>query len=381
MRALDRRTVLGGLAAALVVALAVSGVRLLGWLDGEDPQALVVTAEFEDTTGVYVGNDVTYLGVSVGEIVGVEPHGETMRVVMHLEPGTRVPRDAGAEILQGSLVTDRFIELGPAWDGGPTLASGAHIETDHTRSPATVDEIATSFDDLVLALDAGLGEGRGGAGLGEVLDRTAKALKGNGPNLRRALAESRDALEVVNAKDADLSAVTEDLVELVTTLGERDAQLRTFTSAAADATGVLADQRQELVAALDSLDQLTRLTNSFLKDNGEVLGEDLAGIADVVDVVRENQDSLEEAFDVMPTMAENFARAYDWDLGRLRVQFAFSAGPFSAAFRDHSCRVFAQSLAGELGKDVCGLLFTTDGKGLLDPLLDGLYDGIPGGIP
>lgn len=381
MRAPDRRTVLGALAAALVVALAVSGLRLLGWLGGEDPEAMVVTAEFEDTTGVYVGNDVTYLGVTVGEIVEVEPHGTTMQVVLHLEPGTRIPRDAGAEILQGSLVTDRFIELGPAWDGGPTLASGARIDTDHTRSPATVDEIARSIDDLVLALDAGLGEGGGGAGLGEVLSSTATALKGNGPHLRRALAESRDALEVVNAKDADLSAVTADLVELVTALGERDRQLRTFTSAAADATGVLADQREELVATLDSLDRLTRLTNAFLKDNGDVLGEDLAGIADVVDVVRENQDSLEEAFDVMPTMAENFARAYDWDLGRLRVQFAFSAGPFSAAFRDHTCRVFAQTLAGELGKNLCGVLFTGDGKGALDPLLDGLYDGLPGGFP
>ena len=36
---------------------------------------------------------------------------------------------------------------------------------------------------------------------------------------------------------------------------------------------------------------------------------------------------------------------------------------------------------GQTGKDACGLLFTTDGKGILDPLLDGLYDGLPGGIP
>jgi phospholipid/cholesterol/gamma-HCH transport system substrate-binding protein len=87
--------------AGTVVALAVllSGARLLGWLGGDDPDDLVVTADFADTTGVYVGNDVTYLGVKVGEIVGIEPQGATMRVVMHLAPDTRVPRDAGAEIL------------------------------------------------------------------------------------------------------------------------------------------------------------------------------------------------------------------------------------------------------------------------------------------
>lgn len=375
---MNRRLLLTALVLALVAAAGLSGARLVG---GDDPDDLVVTADFVDTTGVYVGNDVTYLGVKVGEIVRIEPRGTTMRVVLHLAPDTRVPADAGAEILQGSLVTDRFIELGPAWDGGPTLRDGAHIEASHTRAPATVDEIATAVDDLVQALDGTLGSDGKGAGLGDVLSTTARALQGNGPHLRAALAESRDALATINAKDADLTAVSKNLVALVTTLAERDKTLRTFTHAAADTGGVLADQREALVATLDSLDELTRLADRFLKDNGAVLGDDLAGLADVVGIVRRHQDSLEEAFDTMPTMAENFARAYDWDLGRLRVQFAFSAGPFAAMFRDHTCRVFAETLVGETGTRVCGLLFNGQGTGVLDPILDGLYNGLPGAIP
>ncbi|WP_436699381.1 MCE family protein [Nocardioides sp. BYT-33-1] len=377
---MSRRTVLLALSGAVVLALAVSGARLAGWLGGDDADDLVVTADFADTTGVYVGNDVTYLGVKVGEIARIKPRGATMRVVLRLAPGTRVPRDAGAQILQGSLVTDRYVELGPAWSKGPTLASGAHIDVTRTRAPATVDEIARAIDDLVLALDGGL-DGKGGKGLGDVLATTATALDGNGRHLRAALAESRDALAMINTKEGDLTAVTDNLLALVDTLTERDRGLRDFTRAAADTGAVLADQRQELVAALDGLDELTRLANRFLEENGEVLGDDLAGLADVVDVVRSRQDSLEEAFDTMPTMAENFARAYDWDLGRLRVQFAFSAGPFSAAFRDHTCRVFAGALAGGTGERVCGLLFNGQGTGILDPLLDGIYDALPGGIP
>ncbi|MBS4751541.1 MCE family protein [Nocardioides sp. zg-ZUI104] len=379
-----RRLLLLALAGVLVLTAVVSGARLVGWLRGEDPDALVITADFADTTGVYVGNDVTYLGVQVGEIVEVVPRGTTMRVRMQLEPGTRVPADAGAQVLQGSLVTDRYIELGPAWREGPTLASGAHIDVEHTRAPATIDRIAAAIDDLVLALDADLGAGNEGGGrkdLGDALAVTARTLDGNGAHLRRALARSRDALAVINAKDADLGAVTENLLELSTTLAERDSRLRTFTSAAAETTAVLADQRTELVAALDSLDKLTRLSEKFLRKNGDVLAEDLRGITDVVSLVRTHQGSLAEAFDVMPTMAENFSRAYDWDLGRLRVQFAFSAGPFSAAFRDHTCRVLVDGLAGDAGTRLCGALFTGAGTGLLDPLLDGLYDAIPGGVP
>jgi phospholipid/cholesterol/gamma-HCH transport system substrate-binding protein len=370
---MSRRVLLAVLAAVVLVAIALSGARLAG----DDPDDLVVTADFADTTGVYVGNEVTYLGVRIGEIVRIDPRGTTMRVVMHLDPDTRVPRDAGAEILQGSLVTDRYVELGPAWTKGPVLRTGAHIDVTHTRSPATVDEVARAIDDLVVALDSG----PKGKGLGDLLATTAGALKGNGSHLRAALAESRDALATINAKDGDLTAVTENLLRLTTTLGDRDAMLRTFTRAAADTGGVLADQREQLLATLDSLDDLTRLADRFLKDNGDVLGDDLAGLADVVAVVRGRQDSLSEAFDVMPTMAENFGRAYDWDLGRLRVQFAFSAGPFAAMFRDHTCRVFATALAGDGGARLCGLLFTGQGTGILDPVLDGLYDALPGAFP
>lgn len=378
---MKRRRITLAVAGLLLVVGALSGARVLGWLGGDDTDDLVVTADFVDTTGVYVGNNVTYLGVKVGEIVEVRPQGTTMRVVMNLEPHTRVPEDAGAEILQGSLVTDRFIELGPAWDGGPTLTSGDHIAADHTRSPATVDQIARAIDDLVLALDADLGKDKRGNNLGTVLASTARALDGNGSHLREALARSRDALEMVNAKEPDLAAVADNLVALVTTLSERDTRLRRFTRAAADTTGMLAGERNELVATLEGLDRLTRQVDDFLSKNGDVLSDDLSGMADVVSIVRDNQDSLAEAFDVMPTMAENFARAYDWELGRLRVQFAFSAGPFSAQFRDHTCRVFAQSLVGDTGTQLCGVLFSGSGTGLLDPLLDGLYDGIPGGIP
>lgn len=378
---MSRQRMLVAAGVALLLVLVVSWVRLSGWLGGEDDDAMVVTADFADTTGVYVGNEVTYLGVKVGEIVEVEPRGTVMRVVMHLEPDTQVPDEAAAEILQGSLVTDRFIELGPAYDGGPTLADGDHIEASHTRAPATVDQVARAIDDLVLALDAGLGPGKGGNGLGDVLSTTADALEGNGVHLRRALSESRDALEMINAKQGDLTAVTDNLVALVDVLADRDELIRAFTGAATETTDVLADQRDELVATLDSLDDLTRAADRFLRQNGDVLGDDLRGLADLVEIVRSHQGSLAEAFDVMPTMAENFARAYDWKLGRLRVQFAFSAGPFAAAFRDRTCQVLLGSAIGDVGTELCSALFTEQGTGLLDGLLDGIYDQLPGGIP
>lgn len=366
----------------LLAAAAFQGARLAGVLGGAGPGDLVVSADFADTTGLYVGNEVTYLGVPVGRVVAVEPRGASMRVVMHLDPGTRVPADAGAEILQSSLVTDRYVELGPAYAGGPALASGAVIGAAHTRSPAGVDEIAGAVDDLVKALDGSLGPaGRGtlGDGLGRLLATTARALRGNGDALRSALSNGQDALAVLTSRDAAITRVSDDLSALVDVLAARDRRIRTFTHRTDATLAVLDAQRGQLLATLRALDRLTTLGSRFLRRNAGVLGKDLAGMADVVALAHRREGSIAEAFDDMPLLAQNYARAYDEKTQRLRVQFAFSAGPFSSLFRAHTCQLFAAALPG--GSTVCSALLRNDGTGLLDGILDGLYDALPGGIP
>lgn len=377
-----KRRIIIGVVALLVLGGVLQSARLAGWLGGADPGDLVVTADFVDTTGLYVGNEVTYLGVPIGTVVDVEPHGASMRVVMHLQPDTEVPADAGAEILQSSLVTDRYVELGPAYAGGPTLASGANIAAAHTRSPAGVDEIATAIDNLVKALNGNLrsgGKGTLGAGLGTLLATTARTLHGNGTALRSALSEGQGALQVLTSKDAALTQVSNDLRRLVDVLARRDRRIRTFTRQSDATLGVLSGQSGQIVATMKALDRLTVLGSSFLRRNGDVLGKDLAGMDDIVGIVRRHQASLAEAFDDMPTLAQNFAQAYDWRTKRLRVQFSFAAGPFSSLFRAHTCQLFAAALPG--GASLCAALDNPDGTGLLDGILDGLYNSLPGNTP
>lgn len=377
---MSRRTVITVVIGVVaLVAVLLSGAGLLG---GKDDGDLVVNADFADTTGLYVGNEVTYLGVPIGHVAEVQPRGASMRVVMHVDPGTRLPADAGAEILQSSLVTDRYVELGPAYEGGPTLASGTTITAAHTRSPAGVDEIATAVDNLVKALDGSLGAGGKGTlgdGLGKLLSTTARVLRGNGDALRSALSNGQGALEVLTSKDTAITRVSNDLRRLVDVLAARDRRIRTFTHRSDATLGVLDGQRGEIVATMRALDRLTALGSRFLRRNAGVLGKDLAGMSDIVAIVRRHQGSLAETFDDMPLAAQNYARAYDWKTQRLRVQFSFAAGPFSSLFRVHTCQLFAAAFPG--GSKICSALVREDGTGLLDGLLDGLYNSLPGGLP
>ena len=98
---------------ALVVGL---GLRLTR------AEPMRVSAMFNDTTGLYVGNDVRVLGVDVGKVTAVKPSGTTVRVDMEFPDGTEIPSNADAAIMQSSLVTDRFVELTPAYRKGEQIA-------------------------------------------------------------------------------------------------------------------------------------------------------------------------------------------------------------------------------------------------------------------
>lgn len=181
-----------------------------------------LTADFRDTTGLYPGNDVTYLGVPVGSVTGIDRDGTFMRVHLRLDPGTQIPRDAGAEILQASLVTDRHVELGPAYRGGPTLNDGAHIPLTHTRRPAGIDDITASLDRLVRALDAPGAR----ADLGTLVHLGATTLNGNGTALRDAIVAGTKAMQTVNGRGPAILRVSHQLAVLVQALARREEMLR-----------------------------------------------------------------------------------------------------------------------------------------------------------
>ncbi|MFC7496783.1 MULTISPECIES: MCE family protein [unclassified Nocardioides] len=352
-------------AVLLALAVVVAGLVLV-LRDGE--QTKRISADFEDTTGIYVGNDVEYLGVPIGTIVAIEPRGTTMRVQMEIRGEHPLPEDAGAEILQSSLVTDRHIEVGPAYAGGARLPDGAVIPTERTRSPATIDEVGRSVSDLVRALDR---PGRGD--VGDLVTVGADALRGNGERARRALVVGERALRTVNGKSEAIKQVTAGLADLVDALADRDTTIRRFARSVAGSTDVLARQRGDLVETIDSLGRLGVLVNRFTARHRAAISDDVRASLELAETVRKRQAELTEAFDVMPTLAQNIAQAYDTRRGRLRVQFSLKSGPFSSVFRAEQCNNFPIPL--------CDALFRTDETGALDPVLAELFGFLPGDIP
>ena len=110
----------GWVAAALVVLL-VAGVAVL-FRTSDTINRTNVVAYFENSNGIYVGDDVRILGVNVGKIAEIEPQPDRVKISFWYDSKYKVPADAKAAILSPTLVTARAIQLTPVYTGGPVMA-------------------------------------------------------------------------------------------------------------------------------------------------------------------------------------------------------------------------------------------------------------------
>ncbi|HKI42932.1 MAG TPA: MlaD family protein, partial [Mycobacterium sp.] len=130
----NARTVL----AVALVAVLIAGV-LVALRSAGAAGRLHVVGYFDNSNGIFVGDEVRILGVHVGKIDKVEPQPQRVKIDFWFDRKYKVPADAKAMIVSPSLVTSRAIQLTPAYTGGPTMADNAMIPQNRTTVPVEWD--------------------------------------------------------------------------------------------------------------------------------------------------------------------------------------------------------------------------------------------------
>lgn len=295
----------------LVVALLLGLVYVL-WPGGGTRH---VRAEFVRAVGLYKGSDVRILGVKVGEVTGVHPAGDKVVVDMTYDDKYSVPADAKAVVIAPSVVSDRYVQLTPVYQGGPRLAPDARIGLKDTAVPVELDRIFASLDDLDVALGP-RGANRSGA-LSRLLAVGADNLDGEGTKINHTLTDFSQALNTLSTKRDDLFGTVRNLQVFTTALAGSDSQVRAFNSDLASVADQLAAERGELALALKNLAVALSEVASFVKDNRRTLTTDISGLADITGVLAKQKDALAETLDAAPVALSNLQNAYNPASGTL----------------------------------------------------------------
>ncbi|AXB43946.1 MCE family protein [Amycolatopsis albispora] len=299
------------------VALLVLAAGL--WFAVRDPGGTRITAYFEKTVGLYAGSAVRVLGVPVGEITEVTPQGAVVRVEMRVDGGVQIPEGAGAVVVAPSLVSDRYVQLTPAYDEGPELASGAVIGTDRTATPAELDDLYGSLNELSTSLGP-QGANQDGA-LSRVLDTAAANLDGNGQNLNDTVTRLSELSRTLEGSKGDMFATVKNLKSFTEMLAGSDKQLNEFYARLSDVAGHLSSESDDVGAALTSLATSLDDVRGFVEENRDLLGSNVDKLAGITKVLVDQRGALAEVLDVGPTGMTNFINTYDAASGSIAVRY------------------------------------------------------------
>lgn len=325
--------------AGVVVLLAVVAGLALWRLEGSER---VVTAHFSRAVGVYEGSDVRILGVKVGEIRAVVPEGRSVRVVMEYDARYRVPADARAVIVPPSLVSDRYVQLAPAYRGGPVLPDGADLPLGRGVAPLELDDVYTALDELARALGP---DGANSTGeLSRLLTVGRENLEGNGERLGDSLRDLSSALETLSSGRKDLFGTVGNLQRFTEVLADSDREVRRFNARLADVAEQLANERTELLAALRNLGIALREVTRFVKENRKELVRNVEGLTEVSTALVRQRTAMIEVLDIAPTGLQNLALSYNAKSGTTDSR-ANLMGPYDPA--GYVCSLMVHVLPSE----------------------------------
>ena len=324
---LDPRILVGAVVVILVAAL------FLAFSGGSENRT--VTAHFSQAISIYKGSDVEVMGVRIGRVTAVVPEGDTVRVDMEYDGKYKLPADVKAAIVTPTLVADRFVQLAPAYGGGPTMRDGGDIPVAHTAVPVELDRIYSSIGDLTEALGPN-GANKTGA-LSQLLTAGAKALKGNGQVGNEMLSNLSQAVQTFGNGSGDLFKTVDNLAELTSTLQANDKVVGSFMTHLASVSQQLAGERGDLRQALVAISDAVGTVRQFVHDNKHALTDDIKQLSTTIGVIEKQKDTLGKVLQLAPLGLGNLTEAFDEKTGTVGIRL--QAGPTLLDFGNMLCNV------------------------------------------
>jgi len=315
------------LATTLVVVL-VAGV-FVAMRASDQAARTIVIAYFDNSNGLFAGDEVRIRGVAVGKIVKIEPQPLRAKISFWFDRKYKVPADAKAAILSPQLVTGRAIQLTPPYTGGPTMQDGAVIPADRTAVPVEWDDLRAQLQRLTELLKPT--QPGGVSTLGSLINTAADNLRGQGATIRDTIIKLSQAVSALGDHSKDIFATFKDLSTLVSALHDSADLLEQLNRNLASVSSLLADDPNKVGQTVEDLNAVLADVQSFAADNREAVGTASDKLTSITKALVASLDDIKQTLHIGPTVLQDFNNIYEPANGALTGALAVNnfANPIS----------------------------------------------------
>jgi phospholipid/cholesterol/gamma-HCH transport system substrate-binding protein len=233
-----------------------------------------VNAIFPDAGGVFTNQEVTYRGMTVGQVGKMEVVPEGVRLELIIKDDFKIPaEDVEARVMFKSAVGEQFVDLLPQSNRAPYLADGDEIPLEQTSIPVSTQALLSTTQSVL--------EGVPPEALAGAIDSLAEGLAGEGSDLALMLESLADLSELFAERAPEVIGILENGTQV------GDAFLRSkedFANAIRDlvqVADILADNRPNLERLLNGANLLSDELVALIQANRGVLNRVINELADI----------------------------------------------------------------------------------------------------
>ncbi len=294
-----RRTV-AGLVGLLCGAIALSGCKFDGAYDLPLPghpvdkdHSYEVTAEFRDILSVVPRSPVKVNDVTVGEVTEVRRIGWHASIKMRIRDDVKLPDNAIADIRQVSLLGEKYVAVEAPADHAPVgrLSDGDDIPMSSTGRNPEVEEVLGALSFLL-----------SGGGVGQIKTISVelnKVMSGRQDRLRHLLGQLDSFVGTLDDQKQDIVRALDSINNLSATLNREKHTLTAALDNLGPAIDVLRSQHTKLMTMLRQLDRLGRVGTRVIGSTKDDLLADLGHLRPVLHKLNEAGDSLPQGLSLM----------------------------------------------------------------------------------
>jgi phospholipid/cholesterol/gamma-HCH transport system substrate-binding protein len=294
------------LSLVVTLAVAVTGLARSWWITAARS---TYVAYFANTNGLYTGDDIRILGVTVGTVEKIEPQPHAARVIFSVDSQYALPADVRAAILSPSLVSARAIQLVPAYTSGPKLAVGSTIALDRTVVPVEWDDFRQQLEKLTDSLQPTSPDGP--SAVGEFINSAADNLRGQGDTAHDTIIKLSRAMSALGDHSTDIFSTVRNLQMLVSALSSSSDLLASFNTNMASITTALSSTPNNIADATRNLDTAVKELRGFIAENREGLGTTFDHLGAITTALNDSRTDLKQVLHITPTVFQNFTNIYD----------------------------------------------------------------------
>ncbi|MDP3968174.1 MAG: MCE family protein [Nocardioides sp.] len=260
-------------------------------------------AEFTTASMLDKGDDVRVAGVKVGDVRSVEiVDGSRALVTFRAHEGLQLTKASRAEIRFLNLVGDRYLALERGAPDAEEIEPGATIPVENTRPALDLSALFSGFRPLFEALQP--------AQVNELSLNIVRTLQGESGTVESLLANTASLTSHLADRDQLIGQVVDNLTSVLTTVDDRHGELDTLVVELDRWMGSLAQDREVIGEAVDSVGGLSQVLADLLEEGRPLLRRDIAELRELATRLNQpkNEAVLVELLERLPQALKDQTR-------------------------------------------------------------------------